>query len=469
MRGNDESGRDSSDFTPHAATAKLHTIKNAIIILCMLDIIRPVCAICQIYFIFTRVYVILLRIYSGGNVSTTVQSKLSRDLKLMLTFSVLRNVYDLFLGTFFISFIMQLSANEIISVSMYKLFEYTATVAGFILFANFCKRHNKVTVFALNIIPKIILLSAIILLQERIIDYIVPLGLIYGIGAAMYHLPMNTMVGEKVAAPIMTKYIGIKNSLIHITKIITPVLLGLFITAGSYVETAYVLLGLAVIELALSFMLTPSRHRSRKKIDFKGFFLCMLRFPVIRKLFLIEILRGLSTSGVLATVITMYTVYMFHTDLNLGIFTTIFAACSIFASYLLAKFGTKQKFPQILAACMLVIFGGLSIFIWKTTPITFLIYNFVYATAITILAQICDINMFNLSKSKCVTANYTTEYFVFRDTALFIGRWVGFVILMYIGVFGGYDWLRYYLVGITVAMLIAGTMSVSISQHIKDK
>ena len=90
--------------------------------------------------------------------------KLSRDLRLLLIFSALRNVTDLFLGTFLISFLMQNSLNEILSVSTYKLFEYAATCAGFFIFAHWCKRYNKVAVFALNQVPKIALLAAIILL-----------------------------------------------------------------------------------------------------------------------------------------------------------------------------------------------------------------------------------------------------------------------------------------------------------------
>jgi hypothetical protein len=105
---------------------------------------------------------------------------------------------------------------------------------------------------------------------------------------------------------------------------------------------------------------------------------------------------------------------------------------------------------------MMMVIGGLALFIYNTTPITFLIYSFVYATALLAIEQIITVNMFNVSKSKCVARNHKVEYFVFRDCALYIGRWVGFTGLMYIGVFGGYSWLRWYLVVITAAMLLAG-------------
>ncbi|MBP3340071.1 MAG: MFS transporter, partial [Alphaproteobacteria bacterium] len=361
-----------------------------------------------------------------------------------------------------------LSASQIVSVSMYKLFEYAATCAGFFLFAQWCKRYNKVAVFALNLIPKIMLLVAIIMLGDRVVDWVIPLGLLYGIGAAMYHLPMNSMVGEKIASNMMNRYIGAKNTVIYIVKILTPVLLGIFIDTGSYVDMAYVMLGLTVVELGLCFGLSPSQHKTRRPIDFVGFFRCMMRFPVIRTMFRMEVLRGFGV-GLLGTVITMYTVYMFHTDLNLGIFTTIFAIFSIITSWAFGRWGRRKLYPYMLVVAMIVVLAAMSIFVWNTTPATFLLYNFVYATAIVLMEQISSVTILNLSKSKCVTANHRIEYFVFRDFALFLGRWVGFVGLMYIGVFGGYAWLRWYLVVITATILVSGAMAATMSRHIRGR
>lgn len=397
-----------------------------------------------------------------------IANKLTREVRLLITFSALRNITDLFLGTFLVSFIMHLSASEIVSVSMYKLFEYAATCGGFFLFAHWCKRYNKVSVFALNLVPKIILLLMIIFMGDAVVDYVIPMGLLCGIGAAMYHLPMNSMVSEKVPTALVPRYLGVKNSVIYIVKIITPIVLGFFIDSGSYTEMAYVMLGVALLELLLTAFLHSSRHRSRTPIDFGGFFRCMLRFPVIRQMFSMEVLRGFSI-GLLSTVIPMYTVYMFQTDFNLGMFTTVFSACSIAASWLFGRYGRVRFYRVILPICLMVIGSAMALFIYETVPLTFLLYNFVYSTAIVLLDLICSSCIFNLSNSKCVTANHRIEYFVFRDFALFIGRWIGFVGLMYIGVFGGYDWLRWYLLVITVAIMFTGIVSVRLSNNLRPR
>lgn len=390
-----------------------------------------------------------------------------RDLKLMIGFSALRNISDLFMGTFFLSFVMHSVANEILAVSMYKLFEYVATMLGFVLIANLCKKYDKVSVFGMNLVLKAVLLLLIIFLGDAAADFIVPLGLLYGFGAALYHLPMHTMVGEKVASSSMARYMGVKNAVNFMAKVFMPVVLGIFITVSSYTQMAYALLFLTGIEVFMVMGLTRSRHRAKTAVDFRGFARCVMRFPIIKQLFLIEVLRGFSTSGALGTVITMYTVFMFHTDMNLGIFTTIFSFCSIITSFVFSRFAKRNSFPRIILACTLTSIAAMSLFLVNTTPYTFLIYNFIYATAIATMVLICDINVYNLSQSRCVKNNHKIEYFVFRDGALFLGRWISYVILMYIGIFGDASWLRYYLAVVTVAILFAGLIAGRVSSHIR--
>ncbi len=351
----------------------------------------------------------------------------------------------------------------------YYLFQHIATVSGFFVFANWVKRYNKVAVLRLNLIPKIILLLSIICMGENVVQYVIPLGILFGIGAAMFHLPMNTMLGEKATPKQMGHYVGLNSSVSYLAQIIAPVVLGLFITTTSYTEMSWALMLLLIVEFISTFFMAPSRHRSKRAIDFMGFFSCMMRFPIIRAVFFMEILRGFSLGGALATVITMYTVYMFNTDLNLGILTTIFSFCAIFVCWTMGRYVRKNMYGSMLAVAVVMVIASIGGFLWWTTPLMFILYRFSDATAVKVVEQICNVNTFNASKSKCITAEHKVEYFVFRDTALFIGRWIGYVGLIYVGVFGGYEWLRWYLAIITVSIVVLGWLTAKISPHIRGR
>ncbi len=392
----------------------------------------------------------------------------SKDAKLLLCFDSLHKVSDLFLGTFFISFVMNNSINEILSVSIYQFFLHITLLAGFFIFANIVKKRDKVAVFRFNLVPRAICFLAVIFLGDAIVDWIIPMGILCGINAALYWSPTHLMIGEKVPKNQMAKFTGYRALLGGLTKVIAPVALGVFITVGSYVEMAMALLVFSCIELGMTFLMKPSMHRSTKKFDISGFWNCMMRFPIIRRLFSVEILRGIAINGVLPTIITMYTVYMFKTDMNLGIFTTIFSAVSIATAFLFGRFAKKSAFSTLLLISTIMALLGVGIFTIYTNPITFLIYNFVNVTAIWIIGTIGDVNMYNLSKSRCITCDHKTEYFAFRETALGIGRAISFLALMMVGAVGGYEWLRWYLVGLVIIIVLTGFVSIKTDKYIRN-
>ncbi|MCL1902760.1 MAG: hypothetical protein FWG18_04015, partial [Alphaproteobacteria bacterium] len=212
----------------------------------------------------------------------------------------------------------------------------------------------------------------------------------------------------------------------------------------------------------------PSMHKSKRKIEIAGFYNCMMRFPVIRKLFAIETIRGFSISGSLGTVIVMYTVYMFKTDLNLGIFTTVFSIFAIITNFLFGRFGKKPAFTRLLFTSTIAALCSLALFVAYTSEVTFLVYNFIYVTAIGIMDLIAESNMYALAKSRCVTKNHKTEYFLFRESALGIGRFFAFAALAAVGIFWGYDGLRWYLGLLTIAIVLTGYLSIKINRYIKS-
>ncbi len=395
--------------------------------------------------------------------------KLSRDLKLMIAFNAMQKVLDLYLITFFTSFIMHNSTNEIIAVAKYNLFYYVIIAIGFFAVANWVKCRNKVAILRFNLIPKLLLLLLIIFLGDRAVEYVVPLGILYGISGMFYYLPMHVMLHEKATPAQARAYVGLNSGVSFITKIVAPVLLGLFISTGSYAQVAYALLAISAIGLILTCCISSSHHRSQTPVDFAGFFRCMMRFPIIRTVFFAEMLRGFTLAGAMSTIITMYTVYMFSSDLNLGILTTLFSLVAALVCWTMGRYIRQNMYRHVMLIAILIVAFSMGGFLIWTTPIMFLLYRLGDASAIQIVDQICTVNSFNTSKSKCVTKNHRVEYFVFRDSALFIGRWIGYVGLMYIGVFGSYDWLRWYLAIITGAIILMGYLAIKISPHIRSR
>ena len=396
-----------------------------------------------------------------------MQSHTNRDSWVLIAFSSLNKLTDLFIGAFLVAYIMRLATNDIVAVSIFRLMEYVALAAGFFLIANWCKFYNKVFVFGFHLVAYIVLMAALVLLGDNVIDRLFMVGIIYGIAEAFFHFPYNLMVTEKIAPDQMTRFISIKSAWRNIVRIVAPATLGLFITIGSFVDVARVMLIIICLEFGLLFMLGRSNHRETQPIDFRGFTHRIMRFPIIRRMFFAEGMRGLA--DLIDTTITMYTIYIFHTDLNLGILTTIFALCTVAASGIYSHFSQRRNFGFVSRLCVLGFAFGVCSFVIAPNQMTFLIYNFMYATVVNIISHICESVMFNVGQSRVVTQNYKSEYMALRELAICFGRWVGLVLLLYIGVFGGVEVLRWSLLVMCGAQIWATQISVGISKRLRDR
>jgi hypothetical protein len=358
---------------------------------------------------------------------------------------------------------MQISSNEAVSLSIFNISFYTMIAAGFLMLADYVKRRDKMFVYRFSVITQIVLLLAIAYLKDGISPYIAILGAGYGLALAFRHCPLNIMTGEKINKRIMTPFVGYKAMIGGTVAVLTPVLLGLFITAGSYEHMAVAMCFFLGLEYILSFFIS-SKNVSDQKFGLACFLSKAKRSILIRRVYLVDFLAGFAKDP-LGVVMTMYIVYLFGTNLNLGIITSIFAGITIFTNFLLGRFGQLKMFPNLLMVANVFIGAAAILFLGWTGAITFIIYQFVNATAVKFMSNVREINLNNASNSACVGKDSRAEFFVGREMALSFGRILGFLILFTIGFSGHMEFLKYYLVFLTAGVVLCGMISIKVCRH----
>lgn len=394
---------------------------------------------------------------------------LSRDADLLILVFAFRKIFDVFFGTFLTAFLIRTATSQILTVATYNLFWYFLTAVGYLFVGLWVKRHNKVAMFRASIIPKMIVLGMIIYFGDAAAGYVIPMGMIMGIEAAMYYLVFHTMVPEKVSGAQMPRFVGNKTLTSNIVGIVAPIAMGAVLTAYSYVGTAWLMLCLCVIEAVIVHMIHSSRHRDSVPLDMRGFFARIGRFRIMRQLFAIEVLRGFSTSGMLATVLTMYKVVLFKTDLNVGAITSAFTVLALGAALWFGRYAKKSMFAPILSVVTVFTIFSLAMFIAHEDILTFLVLNLAYVVGLGMQNLVCETNVYLFNSSAFVNRHYRTEYFISRDWALGAGRVVGCVTMLYIGVFGGEGALRWFITGMMAAATLAGYWSVAISRGLRSR
>ena len=392
---------------------------------------------------------------------------LTKDEWLFTGFSVCHQISNLFLGTFVVSFLMHNSINEIVSVSAYRLFYYFAICMTFIFSATWCKLGNKTTLFSMNIVTRMILLGLIAILGTRAANYVILLGVLYGMFDGFYNLPMHAMIVEKIPHKRMVFFLGIKTAIKDTFKILVPVILGYFITTKSLQNTAWVIMFLAVIEIFMLFLLSPSQKSTEKPVNFVGFYKTIKHNSTVCKQYTSDILRGFA--DILETLVTMYIVYVFLTDMNLGIWTTIFTVCTIISSWAFGRFCTRRDYKWVMWLCSVLLLSTTLFLYLNVNHFSTLAYAFASTICIEILNQICGANGLNLAKIRCISSEYCTEYLVVRDIMFFIGRWVAFVLLMYIGVFGLKSILGLFMMLAVFAKIYGSLISANLTNEISKQ
>lgn len=396
--------------------------------------------------------------------------KLSKDAKLIIFDRALGNVIEIFLSTFLAAYFYKITQDNLIYLSIYHMIAWTVATIGAFLVSDYIKRKNKLNLYRFGTFLKMFYIFLIIILKENIINYVWLIGICYGISTACTGFPFNMMESELVDKKERTKYMGYRSAIGQTVKVVIPIVLGAYITFTSYQVAAVLVLIFSIIKFINTFFI-KNRNVSKSRVHLLEFLKEVKKhteYP-IKKLYLIEFLKGITVHGVLSIAVSLLIIYEFNTELKLGLWTSVFSICQIIIMLIFAKHYNKKKSNAVLLMC------GISIiisFIWMLFSInktSIILYNLVYYTFMEMLLSITEIRLFDYSNEPPFDKEYNTEYFVFRELFLNIGRILGYSILLFVGLMRNMEYLKILLFFTTVALILIILLTKNISKKEESK
>lgn len=251
---------------------------------------------------------------------------------------------DIFLGIYF----LKITQGNIVDVSMYYITFYL-TYLICLLIVNKLQKVNLVSMFRVGIFLNLMQCIILLIVGDQISNYIIPFAIFASIGNAFYYYPEQILIKRVNKEGNFQNYITKDQILKYSINIILPIILGYCISKNSY-ELAFIVL---IVLISISFVFSlfiKGFDLKHGKINLKKFFeninnngnkklMTLLSF---RTLF-----RGLSSFGVLSTLITIITFLVVSTELSLGSISSFITVISILVIYCINKYVKRENLSKV--------------------------------------------------------------------------------------------------------------------------
>ena len=333
------------------------------------------------------------------------------------------------------AYFYKISEEYVFQLALYNVVGWVFATLGAVFLADVIKRKDKIWFYSIGIIIKTIFAFTILILGQDITNHVISLGVLYGLMTATNGFPFNMIESENVTNAERIRYIGYGDALTGAVSIIAPLIIGRYITDTSYTAAAMPIIVLTILELLVSFFL-KSKNKTTEKLNLKSFFNKFKKDKTLWKLYAIEFFKGFNRNGVMSLIASLIIIRVLSNDTAIGDWSSVFAALSVIAMLIFAKFYKKTYQTAIVAVFTLIILISTILVIISPSFTSIVLYNIAYDVFVFVIDRISNANLFDYSNAGIYKTRCNTEYFTFREIFLNAGRILGYLILMLLVLFG---------------------------------
>lgn len=336
---------------------------------------------------------------------------------------VLKSIITNFVDIFLVLYFLDVSDQNILPLGIYKLVSVITIFLVIFLNRNLARTKNRTNLMRVGILFDLIYFTTIILLREKVVDYIYLLGLLYGLEEGFYYSVYNTIESDGITNAERAKFTGTYTATKAILSIVFPVIFGSLIYATGFIEALIIVFVIVIIRLILSFIFVDENIPKTKKTNMRKFLKMTMNNEKYRQMYLVEFFNGLTYSeGAISYIVTIYIIKVFSDSFSLGVFTSIFSIITCIIGILFAKFIKEKYYALTIKISMTLTIISLFLMIFKCNVITIILFNLFQTIARTVMDLINGISQSNLSNDKITKKEYKVEYWLMNELALVISR-----------------------------------------------
>lgn len=395
-----------------------------------------------------------------------MKKKIKSEQNIIIIMDAIKKIMTIFLGPFLTAYFISTSTNSILNIAIYYIFTYATMALSTLVVAALAEKRNRIKIFRIGIILNFIYILIIILLKEKIINYLPIISILYGISASCYYFPYNLFIINKVKNTERTNYMVKLFITISVVGILFPIIFGSIITITNYILTAVIVLFISLIQIILSFFITDNHNGDLEEYNLKKAWLELKKNKQVINCLAGEFFIGMNIcNGALETVMVILILNSFKTNINLGIITSIATLLSILVVKIYGLIYNKRDDKKVIIISSIIPVISLIIFLILKTNTTVIIYKFSYVIFAEILSLVRKIKIFNLSNSKIVNKSNQCEFNAIREVTLNVGRVTGYTLLLLAGLTQSAVVLNIVTIILTLSLLV---MSINLTKVKKN-
>ena len=395
-----------------------------------------------------------------------MKKKIKSEQNIIIIMDAIKKIMTIFLGPFLTAYFISTSTNSILNIAIYYIFTYATMALSTLVVAAIAEKRNRIKIFRIGIILNFIYILIIILLKEKIINYLPIISILYGISASCYYFPYNLFIINKVKNTERTNYMVKLFITISVVGILFPIIFGSIITITNYILTAVIVLFISLIQIILSFFITDNHNGDLEEYNLKKAWLELKKSKQVINCLAGEFFIGMNIcNGALETVMVILILNSFKTNINLGIITSIATLLSILVVKIYGLIYNKRDDKKVIMISSIIPVISLIIFLVLKTNTTVIIYKFSYVIFAEILSLVRKIKIFNLSNSKIVNKSNQCEFNAIREVTLNVGRVTGYTLLLLAGLTQSAVVLNIVTIILTLSLLV---MSINLTKVKKN-
>jgi len=279
--------------------------------------------------------------------------KVKNTQRILLSINALRIVLTIFTTTFFTSYIVALSPEDIfgrgiLNIGIFYLSQYIVYISVYFILSRFVAKSNRVAYLRLGIIVNGILLISLIFFGDIISKWLIVAGGLIGLSDAFYNSSYLVMKNELVKRKNINFFQIVSSVLTNLINVVVPVLLGYLIDVTTFSYIAIYVVVIVAVQFGLSFCI-KSKRPPLSSFKLKEYYSYIKNNVEVKKSIKWTYWNALF-AGFKSTYkifIIVLTIYVFKTNFSLGILTSIFSITTTIILIIFKKFEYHKRMNKL--------------------------------------------------------------------------------------------------------------------------